>query len=75
MNTELKIKLVIGDKEHELTQEQAKELHGKLDALFGDKTRDFPWPSIPAPVYPIIIEREPQWPTYPLVTYTSGSFR
>ena len=60
--------LSLGNKDVELTTEQAKQLHGLLDELFGRATVSVPCP------YPVYIRGERWWWDYPSPTWSgSGS--
>lgn len=72
------IKLTINGKQHELSIEQAKELHAELSKMFSvpfivEKTVPMPYPVFPAiqPVVPYM-PYEPTW-THPTITCQSRS--
>ena len=48
-----KIIVKIGNKNIELTIDEARELYDNLDDMFGDKNTITVYPFIPEPVYPI----------------------
>lgn len=61
------IKIKLGEREIELTSDEARKVHAELAKLFGlEITSPMPYPVLypfPYPVVPIVIEKEvPSWP-------------
>lgn len=71
MKLELTIKLD-NEKIITLSEEEAKELHEKLDTLFGKSTiviKDY----VPVQINPILTYPTTPYPVYPWVTYDSNT--
>ena len=69
-----RIKLKLGDREIELSAEEARELHAELSKMFSEPQVKVVKEYLPAPyIPPVIIDRTQEWPKWGYPDITCGT--